>query len=59
MFLSLNYYFATGKYQFLLGIESLELVLFAFSALLLVLPSESTLSLDRFLRRIARVQQQT
>jgi thiosulfate dehydrogenase [quinone] large subunit len=55
MFLSLNYYLATGQYRFLFGIESLELMLFVFCLLLLVFPSDAVLSVDSLLRR-ARAQ---
>jgi uncharacterized membrane protein YphA (DoxX/SURF4 family) len=46
MFLSLNYYFATGKYAHRFGLESLELLLFVVCLLLLVLPSARLLSVD-------------
>ena len=46
MFLSLNYYFATGKYAHHFGLESLELLLFVVCLLLLVLPSARLLSVD-------------
>jgi uncharacterized membrane protein YphA (DoxX/SURF4 family) len=46
MFLSLNYYFATGKYAHRFGLESLELLLFVVCLLLLVLPSARLLSID-------------
>ena len=52
MFLSLNYFLATGQYKSRLGLESLELMLFVFSLLLLALPSARTLSLDSLLHRI-------
>jgi uncharacterized membrane protein YphA (DoxX/SURF4 family) len=55
MFLSLTYYFATGKYQFLLGVESLELLLFVVCLMLFVLPSNRVFSLDSLIgRRIHR-----
>jgi thiosulfate dehydrogenase [quinone] large subunit len=54
MFLSGCYYLATGKYSFLLGVESLELVLFAMALFLLVTPSNQALSLDRWLGRFRR-----
>lgn len=46
MFLSLNYYFATGKYAHRFGLESLELLLFVVCLLLLVLPSARLPSID-------------
>jgi uncharacterized membrane protein YphA (DoxX/SURF4 family) len=46
MFLSLNYYFATGKYAHRFGLESLELLLSVVCLLLLVLPSARLLSVD-------------
>jgi len=52
MFLSLNYFLMTGQYKSRLGLESLELMLFVFSLLLLVLPSARTFSLDSLVRRI-------
>ena len=52
MFLSLNYFLARGQYKSRLGLESLELMLFVFSLLLLVLPAARTLSLDSLLHRI-------
>jgi thiosulfate dehydrogenase (quinone) large subunit len=51
MFLSLTYYFATGKYQERLGVESLELLLFITCLMLFALPSGSALSLDAVVRR--------
>lgn len=51
MFLSLNYYVATGRYMHRLGIESLELLLFIVCLLLLVLPSARVLSLDAVISR--------
>ncbi len=52
MFLSLNYFLATGQYKSRLGLESLELMLFVFSLLLLALPSARAFSLDSLLHRI-------
>lgn len=52
MFLSLNYYLATGKYQFLLGVESLELLLFISCLMLLALPSGRALSADAAIQRL-------
>ncbi len=52
MFLSFTYYLATGKYQFLLGVESLELLLFISCLMLLVLPSGRALSLDAVVHRL-------
>lgn len=51
MFLSLTYYIATGKYQFLLGVESLELLLFVACLMLFVLPSNRVYSLDAVTHR--------
>jgi uncharacterized membrane protein YphA (DoxX/SURF4 family) len=51
MFLSLNYYFATGRYLHRFGIESLELLLFVVCVLLLVLPSARVLSVDALIPR--------
>ena len=52
MFLSMNYFVATGQYKSRFGLESIELMLFVFSLLLLVLPSAQTFSLDSLVRRI-------
>jgi thiosulfate dehydrogenase [quinone] large subunit len=54
MFLSLNYFLVTGQYKSRLGLESLELMLFVFSLLLLALPSARTLSLDLLLHRVPK-----
>ena len=54
MFLSLNYLFATGKYQVRFGVESIELLLFVSCFLLLVLPSGSLFSLDAVVHRTIR-----
>jgi thiosulfate dehydrogenase (quinone) large subunit len=56
MFLSMNYYFATGRYMHRLGFESLELLLFVICLLLFVLPSDRALSVDAVLRsRLRRI----
>lgn len=52
MFLSLNYYFATGKYAHRFGIESLELLLFVVCLLLLVLPASRFLSIDAAISKL-------
>jgi uncharacterized membrane protein YphA (DoxX/SURF4 family) len=52
MFLSFTYYLATGKYQFLLGVESLELLLFIVCVTLLALPSGRALSFDAMAHRL-------
>jgi thiosulfate dehydrogenase (quinone) large subunit len=52
MFLSTNYFLVTGQYKSRLGLESIELMLFVFSLLLLVLPSAGTFSLDALVRRL-------
>ena len=51
MFLSANYYFATGKFILYLGIESQELMIFVVGILLLILPSSQYVSVDSLLRR--------
>jgi uncharacterized membrane protein YphA (DoxX/SURF4 family) len=52
MFLSLNYFAATGQYKNRFGFESIELMLFVFSLLLLALPGARTFSIDSLVRRI-------
>jgi uncharacterized membrane protein YphA (DoxX/SURF4 family) len=54
MFLSLTYYFATGRYAHRFGLESLELLLFVVCLLLLVLPSARLLSVDSAISRWRR-----
>ena len=51
MFLSANYYLATGKYTLYLGVESLELMIFMVGLLLLILPSNEYISIDALLRK--------
>ena len=51
MFLSANYYLATGRYKSHIGLESIELMLFVLSFFLLVTPSAGFLSLDDLIRR--------
>lgn len=51
MFLSANYYLATGKFTVYFGIESLELMIFVIGLLLLILPSNEYISIDALLRK--------
>jgi uncharacterized membrane protein YphA (DoxX/SURF4 family) len=48
MFLSANYYTATGRFSFDIGVESIELLLFILSLYLIVTTSARDLSLDRY-----------
>jgi thiosulfate dehydrogenase [quinone] large subunit len=54
MFLSANYFFAQGKYQVYLGVESLEALLFVCCALLIATRTGAYLSLDALLFRRRR-----
>jgi thiosulfate dehydrogenase [quinone] large subunit len=49
MFLTANYFFAQGKYQVYLGVESLEALLFVCCALLVALRAGAYASLDALL----------
>jgi thiosulfate dehydrogenase [quinone] large subunit len=53
MFLSANYYFATGNYRLHFGLESIELMLFVLSTYLLISRSDAVLSSDSYLGRLA------
>lgn len=51
IFLSANYYFATGRYLSHFGLESIELMLLVVSLYVLMSPSNAVLSIDRWIRR--------
>jgi thiosulfate dehydrogenase [quinone] large subunit len=53
-FLSLTYFFETGKFERHFGLMSFELMLFAVSAFILVTPADRIASADSVLRRALR-----
>jgi uncharacterized membrane protein YphA (DoxX/SURF4 family) len=54
VFLAANYYFATGQYLSRLGLESIELALFILSLYVLISPSADVLSVDSWIKRVAK-----